>query len=122
MRPRCGSVSVTLLSVASNVAGAKRYFSRQSENSEYRAEYARAKAEIDFIDSVVREIESRRSHLGLSEAELAQRAGVPARSVRGLLVARRSALRLRTVAAVAAALGIAVRVDHETKAHVVAVS
>ena len=122
MRPRYGAVSVTLLCVASNVTGAKRYFARQNEKSEYRAAYAQAEAEIDFIDSVVREIEERQARLGLSDAELAQRAGVPARSVRGLLVARRRALRLRTVAAVAAALGIAVRVDHDTNAHVVAVS
>ena len=95
-------------------SGAERYFARQHEDPEFRTAYARAKAEVNFIDAVRHRVELRRRELGLSEAELALRAGVPRRRVCQLLSAGNGGIGLDSVAAIAAAVGIELRVDPAT--------
>ncbi len=91
--------------------GAERYFASRHENAEYRAAYLQAKAEIDSVDAVVREVQERQQALGLDFDDLAARANVPRRELRRLMSPQRRAARFKTVTAVAAALGLTVRLE-----------
>lgn len=105
--------------------GAERYFASRHKNAEYHAAYVQAKAEIDSIDAVVREVQERQQALGFDLDDLATRAGVPRRELRRLLSPQRRAARFKTVTAVAAALGLAIRleqVDHTVEPLAAAVS
>jgi ribosome-binding protein aMBF1 (putative translation factor) len=55
---------------------------------EFRAEYARARSEIDLIDSVVRSLDELREHKGTSKSDLARRIGRNPSSIRRLFTAR----------------------------------
>lgn len=94
--------------------GAERYFARQQQDSDFSTAYVQARAEIDFIDDVIRQVDQRRRELGLSAKEMAQQAGVSERRLRHLLTARRRRIRLGTVAAVSAAVGIELHVGVDT--------
>lgn len=91
--------------------GAERYFASRHKNAEYHAAYLQAKAEIDSVDAVVREVQERQQALGLDLDDLATRANVPRRELRRLMSPQRRAARFKTVAAVAAALGLTVRLE-----------
>jgi ribosome-binding protein aMBF1 (putative translation factor) len=68
--------------------GAERYFEKQRADPEYERAYQEAAATVRAIDDLVRSIDSRREALGLSKAELARRAGLPAEAVRRLFTMR----------------------------------
>ncbi|WP_419855751.1 hypothetical protein [Candidatus Poriferisodalis sp.] len=91
--------------------GAERYFASRHKNAEYHAAYLQAKAEIDSVDAVVREVQKRQQALGLDLDDLAARASVPRRELRRLMSPQRRAARFKTVTAVAAALGLTVRLE-----------
>jgi ribosome-binding protein aMBF1 (putative translation factor) len=57
-------------------------------DEEFRAEYGRARSEIDLIDSVVRSLDELREHKGTSKSDLARRIGRNPSSIRRLFTAR----------------------------------
>lgn len=93
------------------LTGAEQYFAARHEDADYHAAYVQASTEIGSFDSVVREVDERRQALGLGLDELAAQAGVHRRELRRLMSPRGRAARLETVTAVAAALGLAVRLE-----------
>ena len=86
--------------------GGERYLDARLLDPEYRDAYQRARRQIDQIDHVVRALDARREKLKWSKAELAQRAGMPADAVRRLFSAERPNPTLRTLTAIAEALGL----------------
>jgi ribosome-binding protein aMBF1 (putative translation factor) len=87
----------------------KRMLASRMENPEFRAEYARARREIDQVDSVVRQLDELREAAGLSKAELARRIGRDPSSIRRLFTAQANP-ELLLVASIAEDLGAEVRV------------
>jgi DNA-binding phage protein len=68
--------------------GAGRYFDGQRTDPEYEAAYKEASATIRAIDNLVRSLDDRREERGLTKAELARLAGLPAEAVRRLFTMR----------------------------------
>lgn len=91
--------------------GAERYFAARHEDVGYHAAYVQASTEIRSFDSVISEVNERQRALGLDLDELAVQAGVHRRELRRLMSPRRRTARLETVTAVAAVLGLAVRLE-----------
>jgi ribosome-binding protein aMBF1 (putative translation factor) len=87
----------------------RRMLASRMENPEFRAEYARARREIDQVDSVVRQLDELREAAGLSKAELARRIGRDPSSIRRLFTAQANP-ELLLVASIAEDLGAEVRV------------
>jgi ribosome-binding protein aMBF1 (putative translation factor) len=87
----------------------KRMLASRMENPEFRAEYERARREIDQVDSVVRQLDELREAAGLSKAELARRIGRDPSSIRRLFTAQANP-ELLLVASIAEDLGAEVRV------------
>jgi ribosome-binding protein aMBF1 (putative translation factor) len=87
----------------------KRMLASRMENPEFRAEYARARREIDQVDSVVRQLDELREAAGLSKAELARRIGRDPSSIRRLFTAQANP-ELLLVASIAEDLGAEVRI------------
>lgn len=81
-----------------------RRVSEDLKDSEYRAEYDRARREIAQINAIVRALDSRREELGWSKADLARAVGKNPASVRWLFSSAGNP-ELKMVAAIAAALG-----------------
>lgn len=86
--------------------GAERYFEKQRTDPEYDRAYREASATVRAIDALVRSIDEQRSALGLSKAELARRAGVPAEAVRRLFTMRSPNPTAATLVALARALDL----------------
>lgn len=84
-------------------------FDRNMQDSEFRAEYERARAKIDAIDELVRALDTERTAQGLSKAELARRIGVQPEAIRRLLSADRPNPTMTTYIAAAQALGITLK-------------
>lgn len=82
---------------------------RLKEDPEFRAEFERQRREIVQIDSVVRQLDELREQAGVSKAELARAIGKEPSSIRRFFTADVNP-ELKTVAAVADALGAEVRV------------
>jgi ribosome-binding protein aMBF1 (putative translation factor) len=82
---------------------------RLKEDPEFRAEFERQRREITQIDSVVRQLDELRERAGMSKAELARAIGKEPSSIRRFFTADVNP-ELKTVAAVADALGAEVRV------------
>ena len=87
----------------------KRMLASRMETSEFRAEYKRARRDIDQVDSVVRQLDKLREAAGLSKAELARRIGRDPSSIRRLFTAQANP-ELLLVASIAEDLGADVRV------------
>ena len=87
----------------------KRMLASRMENPEFRAEYERARREIDQVDSVVRQLDELREAAGLSKAELARRIGRDPSSIRRLFTAQANP-ELLLVASIADDLGAEVRI------------
>lgn len=77
---------------------------------EFREAYIAARAGIDAIDRVINEMDSARERQGLSKAELARRIGVSDAVVRRLFSAEERNPTMKTIVAVATALGLEVRI------------
>lgn len=87
----------------------KRMIAGRMEDPEFRAEYERARREIDQVDSVIRQLDELREAAGLSKAELARHIGRDPSSIRRLFTAE-SNPELLLVASIAEDLGAEVRV------------
>ena len=87
----------------------KRMLASRMENPEFRAEFLRARREIDQVDSVVRQLDELRAAAGLSKAELARRIGRDPSSIRRLFTAQANP-ELLLVASIAEDLGAEVRI------------
>jgi DNA-binding XRE family transcriptional regulator len=86
-----------------------RRLSRRLEDPEFRAEFERQRREIAQIDVVVRQLDHLREEVGMSKAELARAIGKEPSSVRRFFTADVNP-ELKTVAAIADALGARVEV------------
>jgi DNA-binding phage protein len=86
--------------------GAERYFAERMKNPEYRAAYEESSKRIRAIDQVVRALEQQRELQGITKAELARRAGLPAEAVRRLFSSASANPTLATVTALASALEV----------------
>jgi ribosome-binding protein aMBF1 (putative translation factor) len=87
----------------------RRLARRLERDPDFRVEFERQRREIAQIDSVVRELDDLRERAGLSKAELARAIGKTPSSIRRFFTASVNP-ELKTVAAVADALGAEVRV------------
>lgn len=81
-----------------------RYVSAQMRDAEFAKELASSRAEVDFVDRIVRALDERRVAIGLSKAELAKRVGMKAELIRRLFTASEPNPTLDTVARLAVAL------------------
>lgn len=89
----------------------KRHARRTRESAEYAAAYDKAAAEIAQVDDLIRQLDDAREKLGMSKAELAREIGKNPQVVRRLFSAETRNPELKTVAAIASALGGRVTVD-----------
>ena len=87
----------------------KRMMAARMDDPAFRAEYERARREIDQVDSVIRQLDELREAAGLSKAELARHIGRDPSSIRRLFTAE-SNPELLLVASIAEDLGAEVRV------------
>jgi len=87
----------------------KRMIAARMDDPEFRAEYERARREIDQVDSVIRQLDELREAAGLSKAELARHIGRDPSSIRRLFTAE-SNPELLLVASIAEDLGAEVRI------------
>jgi ribosome-binding protein aMBF1 (putative translation factor) len=83
---------------------------RRMQDPEYRAAYERAARELAQTDALIKELDSLRTDLGISKAELARRVNRNASSVRRLFTAGQVRPELPLIVALADALGAEVRV------------
>ena len=79
------------------------------QNAEYRREYELARAQIEQVDAIIRQLDALREEAGLNKAELARRIGKNPAAVRRLFSAEVNP-ELRTIAALAAVLDADIRV------------
>lgn len=82
---------------------------RDLKDPVFRAEYERARARIEAIDNVLRQMDERRSELGLSKAELARRAHANEVVIRRLFSAPDQNPTFATLVDVVHALGLEFR-------------
>src|SRR3990172_11121163 len=87
----------------------KRMLARRMEDPEFRAEYERARREIDQVDAVIRELDQLREEAGLTKADLARHIGRDPSSIRRLFTAK-SNPELMLVASIAEDLGAEIRI------------
>lgn len=87
----------------------KRRVAQQLKDTEFRAEYERARAQIAQIDSVMRALDHLREEAGFSKAELAREIGKDPASIRRLFTAQVNP-ELKTIAALAQALDAEIQV------------
>ena len=87
----------------------KRRLEKRLKDPEFRAEYERSRREIRQIDEVIQQLDLLREEAGVSKAELARQVGKHPAAIRRLFTADANP-ELRTVAAIADALGAEIRV------------
>ena len=87
----------------------RRRVAAEMEDPEFRAEYERTRRELTQVNAVMRALDELRDEAGWSKAELARQIGKNDASVRRLFTAEVNP-ELRTVAAMAAALGAEIRI------------
>jgi ribosome-binding protein aMBF1 (putative translation factor) len=92
----------------------RRFVDEQLRDPEFRAEYGRAAAQIAQVDDVIAALDRLRLEAGCSKAELARRIGKDPAAIRRLFTAEVNP-ELRTIAALAAALGAEIRVVPHTE-------
>lgn len=80
-----------------------RWQAEQMEDPEYAREYTRARAEIDQVDAIMRELDGLRQKAGIKKSQLARMIGKDPSTVRRLFTAEVNP-ELKTVVALAAAL------------------
>lgn len=100
-----GGASMTTLDTSYH----DRRHAARMQDAEYRREYERARAEIEQVDTVMRQLDELREHLGLSKAQLARLVGKNPAALRRLFTAEVNP-ELKTVAALASALDAEVRI------------
>jgi DNA-binding phage protein len=80
-----------------------RWQAEQMEDPEYAREYKRARAEIDQVDAIMRQLDALRRQAGVKKSQLARMIGKDPSTVRRLFTAEVNP-ELKTVVALAAAL------------------
>lgn len=91
----------------------RRRLARELRDPAFEQEYRRARAEIAQVDAVMRELDALRESSGMSKAELARLIGRNPSTVRRLFTAEVNP-ELKTVAAIASALGARIEVTIAT--------
>ena len=92
--------------VAKVPTAAERYFSDRAEDLEFAGAYAEARRRIDLVDNLMRSLETRRTSLGMSKAELARRSDLPPEAIRRLFTVSSPNPTIGTLTAIADALGL----------------
>ena len=92
-----------------NIGHHQRRVAERMQDPEFRAEYQRTRQELAQVNEVMRALDALRVDAGLSKAELAREIGRNDAVVRRLFTAEVNP-ELRTVAALAAALGAEIRI------------
>lgn len=87
----------------------KRRHEAQMQDPEFRREYELARARIEQVDAVMRQLDELRAELGLSKAQLARAIGKNPAALRRLFTAEVNP-ELKTVAALASALDAEVQI------------
>jgi ribosome-binding protein aMBF1 (putative translation factor) len=93
----------------------RRRVAAEMEDPEFRIEYERTRRELAQVNAVIRALDELRDEAGWSKAELARQIGKNDASVRRLFTAEVNP-ELRTVAAMAAALGAEIRIVSRRRA------
>lgn len=86
-----------------------RDFDRWMEDPEFAETYKRERARIDAVDTIVRALDAARVARGLSKAEVARSAGLPAQSVRRFFTKGGANPTLGVTVAIAGALEVSLR-------------
>jgi len=84
-------------------------------DEETRAEYERARHEIEQIDAVIRSLDELRMDAGMSKAELARRVGRNPASIRRLLTAEQARPELPLIISIANALDASVEIKPRSR-------
>ena len=82
------------------------YLDEQLEDEEFRSEYELARAPISAVDEIVRRVDTARTDLGMSKADLARAMRVKPSAVRRLLTEQSSNPTIATLAKAAYAVGL----------------
>src|SRR5258708_373062 len=85
--------------------GFDRFVDEQMRSPSFARAYAEARAEIDAVDRVVREIDEARQQCGMTKAELAHAAGMQPEVVRRLFTAKKPNPTLETLVRLMVAVG-----------------
>jgi len=88
---------------------------RDMRGPEYRAAYKLARARIDAIDSLVRDLDGARAAQDVSKAELARRMGVTPEVIRRLFSADSPNPTMKTVVGAAQALGHRIAIEPDPR-------
>ncbi|HXU63067.1 MAG TPA: helix-turn-helix transcriptional regulator [Polyangia bacterium] len=88
--------------------GFDRYFDKRMKDKTFAAEYVAARAEIDSVDDLMRQLEAARVQKGLTKAEVARRAGTTPEVVRRLFTMESPNPTMSTVVSVARTMGLAI--------------
>jgi DNA-binding phage protein len=83
-----------------------RYREQKMASPEFAQAYQQARAEIDLIDQLIRELDSVRTDISLSKAELARKIGATPEIIRRLFTASSPNPTISTVVKIALALGM----------------
>lgn len=90
------------------------YYEKRRQNwladKDARAEYERARREIEQIDAVIRSLDELREDAGMSKAELARRVGRNPASIRRLFTAEQARPELPLIISIANALDASVEI------------
>lgn len=84
-------------------------------DGETRAEYDRARREIEQIDTLIRSLDELRENAGMSKAELARRIGRNPASIRRLFTAEQVRPELPLIVSIADALGARIEIKPRTR-------
>lgn len=88
--------------------GFDKYVDARLRDPGFAAAHAEARAEIEAIDALMRQIDGARARAHMSKADLARKARAPQESVRRLLSARKANPTLQTLVRLARAVGLRV--------------
>ncbi len=85
------------------------------QDRDFASAYKEARAEVDAVDGLMRQLDEARQRAKLSKADLARRASTPQESVRRLLTAKWTNPSLQTVVRLARAVGLRVHLARATR-------
>lgn len=108
-RNTCDTLALMTTASPSRTSRHQRVLQDQLRDPEFRAEYESARSQIAQVDSVIEALDRMRVDAGCSKAELARRVGKNPAAIRRLFSAEVNP-ELRTVAALAAALGAEIQI------------
>jgi DNA-binding phage protein len=95
--------------------GFDKYVQARMQDRDFASAYKEARAEVDTVDGLMRQLDEARQRAKLSKADLARRASTPQESVRRLLTAKRTNPSLQTVVRLARAVGLRVELARATR-------